>query len=109
MIAALLGMVEGLCHHLQTEFAKNGRIGAFSQRLKATAAEHFDRARTYANRLYQEPQKEEAFPAGPVGREIYDLCCCLFYREGLRIADEGCLSHYAWRDPFLASQHFLLK
>lgn len=109
MTAAMLGMVSGLCRHLQTEFEGNKQILDFSHHLKQETDEHFHQVLTYARRLYQDPEQPEGFPTGSIGKEIYDHCCRLFYSEGLRIADEESLSHYAWRDLLLASQHFLLK
>ena len=109
MTAAMLGMVSGLCRHLQAEFEDNKRILDFSHHLKQETKEHFHQVLTYARRIYQDPEQPEGFPPGGIGKEIYDDCCSLFYSEGLRIADEESLSHYAWRDLMLASQHFMLK
>lgn len=109
MTAAMLGMVSGLCRHLQNEFEDNERILDFSRHLGEETKGYFKEVLQYAGRLYQDPQQPGGFPSGGIGKEIYDRCCRLFYREGLRIADEGSLSHYAWRDIMLASQHFLLK
>jgi len=109
MMAALLGMVKGLCHHLQTEFAENESMMDFSHHLDNEANDHFRQVLTYAKRLYQNPKQREGCSMRGIGKQIYDHCCRLFYREGLRIGNEGYLSHYAWRDILLASQHFLLK
>jgi hypothetical protein len=109
MLSALLGMANCLVRHMETEFAHDDRIMNNSIRLKQNVNIFKNELFKKSQQFYQDSGKPTDLPAGEISKTIYQECTDLFYQHGMQIGNEEYLSHYAWRDVMLATQHFLLK
>jgi hypothetical protein len=109
MLAAFLGMADCLSAHLLEEHASHDGIMSRAEELKQVSVSKYDRMLEEAERIYSGTEKQLLINVGEISRSIYGLCNDLFYQNGMRLSDESTLSHFAWRDVILGTQHFLLR
>ncbi|MBI3134377.1 MAG: hypothetical protein HYZ14_06830 [Bacteroidetes bacterium] len=120
MIASLIGTVECFASHLEREFQT--RIRPFEkdvQNLKSKLESDKSSVTQLADRYWSLAKNKSGFTehhllnlkAGitSMSRSLYDMTCDLFYKTGIELADENTLTHHAFRDVLMASQHGMMK
>jgi len=109
MFSSLLGLVQCMCNNLKEEYSDHTRIEVYINTTTGVVSDLKSKLLESAEDFESEPKKGITFDFATPAKSLFKSVTELFYKEGLRLANEETKSHYAWRDVMLATQHYLLK
>ena len=120
MIATLIGTVECFVNNLEREFQLKIRTFYTDfQNLKTKLDSDKSSMIQLADRYWSIAKNKSDFnehhalnlkvSIASMSRSLYDASCDLFYKTGITLADENTLSHHAFKDVLMTSQHGMMK
>lgn len=120
MISTLIGTVYCFCNHFEKEFsARVQNVEKDFENLKQKLENDKSSVIQLAQRYQSIAQTHSAFPeqhflnlqngVALMSRSLFDAVNDIYYKTGIGLSDENTLSHQAWRDVLIASQHGMVK
>lgn len=120
MLANLIGSVSCFAHHLEKEFLK--KIRSFDQdikNLKSTVnsnftsllelADRYEKIIETGNKINEHQLLSLKSTSAMINRNLFDRVCDLFYKTGFSLTDETKVTHHAFKDVMMVSQHGMMK
>ncbi|MBK9191665.1 MAG: hypothetical protein IPM77_09195 [Crocinitomicaceae bacterium] len=120
MISTLIGTVYCFCNHFEKEFsARIQNVEKDFENLKHKLESDKSSVLQLAQRYHSIAETHSAFPeqhflnlqngVALMSKSLFDAVNDIYYKTGIGLSDENTLSHQAWRDVLIASQHGMVK